>query len=53
MAVRAEAPVFTAKGEDCTRSYAPVRSDYATMDAWLAQDSGRPGGAADTWIRLN
>lgn len=55
VAVRAEgAVVFTAKGEDCTRSYAPVRSDYATMDARLAQDScGRLGGAADTWIRLN
>jgi RNA polymerase sigma factor (sigma-70 family) len=46
--------VFTAKGEHCTRTYASVRSDYATMDARLAQDScGRLGGAADTWIRLN
>ena len=46
--------VFAVKGEDCARTYAPVRSDYATMDARLAQDScGRLGGAADTWIRLN
>ncbi len=46
--------VFTAKGEHCARTYAAVRSDYATMDARLAQDScGRLGGAADTWIRLN
>jgi hypothetical protein len=46
--------VFTAKGEHCTRTYARVRSDYATMDARLSQDScGRLGGAADTWVRLN
>ena len=46
--------VFTAKGEHCTRTYAPVRSDYATMDARLAHDScGRLGGAADTWVRLD